>query len=200
MYLPKLREVKEALISFFSAPYTGKFPVGGHQPEPEFRGLPRYHEADCVGCGACAQVCPPQAITLIDDPAAGTRTLTVNYASCIHCGQCEEKCITGKGILLSTEYSLSVMDLKAPEMFETVVKKLAVCESCGRVVAPEDQLLWVKERLGAKAYAHPTLLLQAQRQIAAVEPTPVKARIRREDQVKFLCATCRHKVVVVDEF
>ncbi len=200
MFLPKLREVKEALISFFSAPYTTRFPAEAHRPEPEFRGLPRYHEADCVGCGACAQVCPPQAIIMTDDAAARRRTLTINYASCIHCGQCEEKCITGKGVRLSNDYSLSVMSLEAKELFETVEKELVLCESCGRPIAPCDQLLWIKERLGAKAYAHPNLMLQTQRMIAEVEPTPVKSRLRREDQIKFLCPTCRRKVVILDEF
>lgn len=200
MYLPKLREVKEALVSFFSAPYTSKFPAKKCTPAPEFRGLPRYDDAFCVGCGACEQVCPPKAITLTDDVAQAARTLTVNYASCIHCGQCEEKCITGKGIRLSNEYSISVMDLKAPEMFETVIKELVICESCGQVAAPRDHLMWIKERLGAKAYAHPNLMLATQSSFAEVQPTPVKSRIRREDQIKYLCALCRHSVVVADEF
>ncbi|RPI03281.1 MAG: 4Fe-4S dicluster domain-containing protein [Calditrichaeota bacterium] len=200
MILPKLREIKEALTSFFSAPYTTKFPFEPHTPEPEFRGLPRYHAESCVGCGSCAQVCPPQAITMTDDQTAGVRTLTVDYASCIHCGQCEEHCITGQGIKLSTEYSISVMDLKAPEMFESVQKELLYCEACRVVVAPRDQLKWIKNRLGAKAYAHPNLLLESQKEFFGLAPAKSKSRLRREDQVKVLCPKCRHKVVVEDEF
>ena len=200
MFLPKLREVKEALTSLFSAPYTTRFPKQGFQPAEQYRGLPRYHQDYCVGCGTCAQVCPAMAITLVDDSKKKTRRLTVDYASCIQCGQCEEKCITEKGIQLSTEYSLSVMDLQAPEVFEHVEKELAVCEICGNVIAARDHLLWLKDRLGAKAYAHPNLLLETQSRFTHRPDAHVKDHIRREDQFKLVCPQCRHKTVVADEF
>jgi len=200
MILPKIREVKEALTSFFTAPYTTKFPVEGHTPEPEFRGLPKYFPEYCVGCGACEQVCPTRAITLTDDKEAAVRKLEVNYASCIHCGQCQEHCITGKGIQLSNEYNISVMDLQSPELLEDVEKELVICEACGEIIAPRDQLLWVKQRLGAKAYAHPNFLLNTQSEFVEIVPSKPKEQLRREDQIKQLCPKCRYKVVVKDEF
>lgn len=200
MYLPKLREVKEALISLFTAPYTTKFPAQPFTPEKEFRGLPKYFPEFCIGCGTCEQVCPTKAISITDDRENATRTLCVDYTSCIHCGQCQEKCITEKGIQLSNEYSISVMDLKAPEVYEKIEKKLAICEACAEIIGPKDQLLWIKERLGAKAYAHPNLLLATQEEFFDVVPSKIKSRLRREDQIKRLCAKCRHKIVVIDEF
>ncbi len=200
MYLPKIREIKEALTSFFSKPYTTKFPAGGYKPEEDFRGFPRYHNDDCVGCGTCAQVCPAGAITVTDDLGKRLRRLQISYLSCIHCGQCEEHCITEKGVLMSNEYSFSVMDKNDPSVCETLEKEILICEVCGEMISPNDQLRWIRDRLGAKAYAHPNFLLNIQREFFELEPSSAKSRIRREDQIKEVCPKCRQKIVVEDEF
>jgi formate hydrogenlyase subunit 6/NADH:ubiquinone oxidoreductase subunit I len=199
MYLPKVREIKEALTSFFSKPYTTKFPSVAYKAPEQFRGYPKYYEEFCVGCGTCAQVCPPSAITITDDKISAKRILQINYCSCIHCGQCEEKCITQKGIKLSNNYSLAVASTTAPEVYETIEKEIVICEICGEVIACKDHLLFVKERLGAKAYAHPNFLLAQQRQFFELDPSKPKSRIRREDYIKEVCPKCRQKVVVADE-
>jgi len=201
MYLPKIREIKEALISFFSAPYTTKFPAEGFKPAEEFRGFPRYHADVCVGCGTCAQVCPPNAIKIEDDRENKTRKLVVDYRSCIHCGQCNEKCITVDGITPTAEYSFSYMGKDDSFLHETIEKELVICECCGEIIATRDHLRWVRDRLGAKAYAHPTLMLILQEELFdELEPSLPKSRIRREDYMKVVCAKCRQKVVVEDEF
>ncbi len=200
MYLPKLRELKEALTSFFTAPYTTKFPGEAYQPEKEFRGFPEFDEPYCVGCGACAQVCPTEAITISDDLEKGIRTLTVDYASCIHCGQCNEHCITEHGINPGSTYALPVSELKAPEMFESVEKELLVCECCGSAIGCRDHLQWIRERLGARAYAHPNLMLNTQEAFFGLDPSAPKEVLRREDQFKFVCPPCRQRIVVKDEF
>ncbi|HDQ45636.1 MAG TPA: 4Fe-4S dicluster domain-containing protein [bacterium] len=201
MWLPKMRELKEAFGSFFSAPYTTRFPLKEEVDLPDgFRGKPRYDADTCVGCGTCAQVCPPGAIDLIDEPEKGMRTLRVDYNRCMNCGQCEEKCITGTGITLTREYVLVLTDKSAAEAFEAVQKPLLVCEICGAVIGCNDHLAWIKTRLGAKAYAHPNLLLWTQEQFVPAGPAETKSRIRREDQIKMVCARCRYRVVVADEF
>jgi hydrogenase-4 component H len=200
MILPKVREIKEALVSLFSAPYTTKFPA---QPDTEstlYRGMPRYDKAFCVGCGACAQVCPSQAIKVVDDKNRRVRTLQVDYGSCMQCGQCEEKCITAKGIVNTPFYSLDVTDLRAPALFETIEKDLVLCECCGEIIACRDHLRWINQRLAAKAYAHPNFLLLIQAEFADVVPSRPKESIRREDQIKTICAKCRQRIVRADEF
>ncbi len=200
MILPKVREIKEALLSLFSAPYTTKFPVRPDTESKRFRGMPRFDKNFCVGCGACAQVCPSQAIEVRDDPQRKVRSLRVEYGSCIQCGQCQEKCITGKGIANTTFYSLAVTELEAPDVYETIERELVICESCGEIIGCRDHLRWINLRLGAKAYAHPDFLLLTQAQFADVTPSKPKESIRREDQILTVCAKCRQRIVSADEF
>lgn len=42
-------------------------------------------ESECVGCGACADVCPQDAIT-VDDVAV------INQDLCVDCGACIDEC------------------------------------------------------------------------------------------------------------
>lgn len=200
MRLPKVREIREALTSFFSAPFTTKYPAGPSVSFPSYRGFPRYDKDHCVGCGACAQVCPSQAIEAVDDLAGKVRRLRVDFGSCMQCGQCTEKCITGKGIINTGEYSLAIKDLTDAAAFDTIEKELVLCECCGQVIACRDHLVWIKERLGAKAYGHPNLILAAQRLLTEVEPSKPKSRLRREDQIKEACANCRQRIVTIDDF
>lgn len=200
MYLPKIREIKEALTSLFTAPYTTKFPAGPFEAAVEYRGRPRYNEADCVGCGTCVQVCPARAIELVDDLENHKRVLKVDYCSCINCGQCEENCITGTGIKMTNEHSLAVFDTKAPEVYEFLEKELMVCECCGRAIACTDHFKWIKERLGAKAYANPNFMLWIQNEFFETDESKPKDIIRREDYIKNVCGKCRKKIVMADEF
>ena len=200
MRLPKIRELREALTSFFTPPYTTKFPAVPDTWSGSYRGLPKYDAEACVGCGACAQVCPSRAIEQSDDLERKVRTLTVDYGSCIQCGQCQEHCITGKGIMNTTAYSLAVTDVHAPETREAVQKELEVCEACGAVIGCRDHLRWVKDRLGARAYAHPNFILLAQARLTDLAPGKPKSRLRREDQMTVVCAKCRQKIVTADEF
>ena len=42
-------------------------------------------ESECVGCGACADVCPNDAIT-VDDIAV------IDASKCVDCGACIDEC------------------------------------------------------------------------------------------------------------
>lgn len=58
---------------------------------------------DCCGCGACVNVCPKQAISMIHDEF-GFRFPAIDESKCVGCGKCEKVCayqnsITGNKIL-----------------------------------------------------------------------------------------------------
>jgi len=125
MIIPKLRELGEAIVSLFSKPVTSKYPFTKkpYEPVKQFKGKPIFNEEECIGCGACAQVCPASAIDLTDIPEEGKRILQVNYTSCIYCGQCEEHCITQKGIQLSNEYITATFSPDKEADFMRIEKK-----------------------------------------------------------------------------
>ncbi|HHF08333.1 MAG: 4Fe-4S ferredoxin [Thermotogae bacterium] len=201
MKTPKLRELKEAITNVFSKRFTTTYPFTTYEAPEVFRGKPVYNDEICIGCGACAQVCPAKAIELKDDLKKGIRILTVRYTDCIYCGQCQEKCITDGGIVLTNDYVTASLDRSDEINSNSVEKKLVRCEKCGTVIATVDHLKWLIKKLGPYTYGHPNLMLIRQSELST---TPAKIRpkeiVRREDHFELLCPKCRHLVVVEDAF
>ena len=119
MKYPKIREIKEAVISLVSPAYTTSYPKKPHKPYEDYRGKPVVDNENCVGCETCANVCPPLAITFEDDREKGIRTIRRDYGKCIFCGQCQEHCITGKGVKLSDQiYDMASYDRNNNEEYQ----------------------------------------------------------------------------------
>ena len=187
------RILKQAVISALSPAYTTKFPAEAFVPQESFRGRPRYHETGCIGCGACAQVCPSKCIEVIDDLQATppTRTLVQHFDACIMCGQCERYCPTGQGIRMSTDWETA--GFKPEDFEERVVKELVMCEVCGGLLAPADQLAWLADRLGPVAFANPTLSMHAGMALGYVEEgvNNPAGQVLRQDRMAIQCPKCR---------
>jgi hydrogenase-4 component H len=197
MKYPKLRELKEAIISLFSKPFTTKFPKGEFKPFAGYRGKPVVDEDNCVGCETCANVCPPNAITFEDEKENKMRTIIRDYGQCIFCGQCEEHCITGKGVALSDEiYDLSYFE--HDEVIETQERELLICESCGAIITTKDHMRYIHEKLGPKAYSSilNLNLLNQRLQLAKEEDikTEIKDGLKRKDLFTNLCPNCNRRI------
>jgi len=50
--------------------------------------MPKVIDAECVACGACADVCPQDAI-VVDDIAV------IDMDKCVDCGACIDECPSG---------------------------------------------------------------------------------------------------------
>ena len=199
MRKPKLRELKEAIRALFSRPYTTRFPFEPHTPPDGFRGKPEFDEDHCIGCGACAEVCPALAIRVTDDADADppARRLELRYDKCIFCGQCELNCPTKEGVKLTKTYDMSTLD--RAECVERIDHELVICEVCGAIVGTPKHLRWVAERLGAKAYANPTLIVSADgsmRLAAKDAGRPDEPALARSDMMRVMCPACRRTSVI----
>lgn len=196
MRYPKLREIKEAVISLISRPYTSRFPKVPHKPYARFRGKPEYFEKDCVGCLACEEVCPANAIEHEDivKGDSAVRRITLHLDICQFCGNCQANCITEKGIQLTTEFELSTFDRK--DALSKVEKELVLCQICGSVIACRDHLAWITEKIGPLAFSNPTLFLSKLKTLGIADEDLGKAMLEdltRGDRMRIVCAKCRRK-------
>ena len=199
MKYPKLRELKEAVISLVTPAYTSKFPAAPHIPFEKFRGKPVVDNENCVGCETCANVCPPFAITFVDDKDRNIRIIKRDYGKCIFCGQCQDHCITGKGVTLSDKiYDLAVFERDKNIEFQE--KELLICDSCGAVITTKEHLHFMHRKLGPKAFA--TILnlnlLNQKLKLADEQDvqTEIKDGLKRKDMFSIICPNCLRQVLV----
>jgi formate hydrogenlyase subunit 6/NADH:ubiquinone oxidoreductase subunit I len=199
MKYPKIREVKEALVSLFIPAYTSKFPRVPHVPFENFRGKPVVDDKNCVGCETCANVCPPQAITFIDDRQKAIRTIRRDYCKCIFCGQCQEHCITGKGVKLSDKiYDLAVFNRN--ENVEYQEKELLICKNCNAVITTKEHLWHMHRKLGQKAFSSMLNLNLLNQKLKLAEEQDIdleiKDAIKRKDMFNIICPNCLRQILI----
>ena len=199
MRLPKLRELKEAVIAVFSPRFTTRFPAEPCIVPERYRGKPEFDTDTCIGCGACVNVCPTNALTMADDTEAAVpvRKITQQTDACIFCGNCEDNCTTETGIKLSQIWDLANLDRAS--MTEVHEHELQMCEKCGELIGAKKHLVWLYEKLGPLAYTNPSLLLAKSGDLATKPETdlqqqePDKAAVT-SDFMKILCPKCKSEL------
>jgi len=193
----KIPYLPEAIKALVKGPYTVKFPFGETVDTGAYRGAPEWDEEVCIGCGACYEVCPADAIEMVDDTESSPpmRRFVLHYDRCIFCGHCHYNCTTEDGICQTRAYDLATFDRSAS--LTRMEKELLVCEKCGEVIGAIDHVKWVAEKLGPKAYANTSLALTLEGQlVTAPQPSqPAGAQVDRSDIMRVLCPHCRRLVI-----
>ena len=195
MRLPKLRELKEAVTAVFSPRFTTRFPAEPCMVPERYRGKPEFDLDSCIGCGACVNVCPTNALTQINDTKANppTRRITQQTDACIFCGNCRDNCTTETGIKLSNRWDLANMDRAS--MTETHEFELQMCEKCGALIGTKKHLIWLYEKLGPLAYTNPSLLIAKSGELSATKPKDIPPQpdraVQASDFMRILCPKCK---------
>ena len=117
--------LKEVWICLKAGRVTLPYPFKPAQAPPRFRGRPTLKGEVCIGCAACAEVCPPRLIRIADEGM--TRHISMDYSRCTYCGRCQEICPVG-----SAELTEDFEDATASRDDLTVSVRLdmVACKNC----------------------------------------------------------------------
>ncbi|MDR7344392.1 formate hydrogenlyase subunit 6 [Pantoea alhagi] len=102
-----------------------------------FRGKPEYNAQQCIACGACANACPSNALTMTTAEAGDSVRWSLFLGRCIFCARCEEVCPTA-AISLSPAFELSVW--KKEDLYETADFPVCACRQCGKPYAVQKEI------------------------------------------------------------
>ena len=99
----------KAVKYLFMKPITFKFPFQTREASQRYRGFHLNDWEKCTGCGNCADICPNQAITMIEipeivaKPGEKNERPQIDYGRCCFCGLCVDICPPGS-LRLSRDY------------------------------------------------------------------------------------------------
>jgi Ni,Fe-hydrogenase III small subunit/Fe-S-cluster-containing hydrogenase component 2 len=112
---------------------------------PGFRGDPHVDQEKCVGCGACAHVCPADAIEFVAN--GSERLVRFLRKDCIFCASCQDVCPSEAVELRAGDNAW----LQGKEASTSEARlPLRACFLCGAPYVPDAQLNWALRRVDEK--------------------------------------------------
>ena len=99
----------KAIYYLFRKPRTLRYPFEPKEPALRYRGFHLNDWEKCTGCGNCADICPNEAISMVEipeiEPKPGQKNERpkLDYGRCCFCGLCVDICPAGS-LRLSRDY------------------------------------------------------------------------------------------------
>lgn len=106
---PSILSPLRAVKYLFQKPVTLRYPFEPKEPAPRYRGFHLNDWDKCTGCGNCADICPNEAIEMVQvpeiEPKPGEKNERpqLDYGRCCFCGLCVDICPAGS-LRLSRDY------------------------------------------------------------------------------------------------
>ena len=106
---PSILSPFKAIKFLFQKPVTLRYPFEKKEPALRYRGFHLNDWDKCTGCGNCADICPNEAVTMIEvpgiEPGPGEKNERpqLDYGRCCFCGLCVDICPPGS-LRLSRDY------------------------------------------------------------------------------------------------
>jgi glutamate synthase (NADPH/NADH) small chain len=99
----------KAVQYLFKKPRTLRYPFEPKEPALRYRGFHLNDWDKCTGCGNCADICPNEAIAMVEipdmkpKPGEKNERPRLDYGRCCFCGLCVDICPSGS-LRLSRDY------------------------------------------------------------------------------------------------
>ena len=138
-------ELKEAFINLKDKKVVFPKPVKSPLLIPSSHKKITVSDKKCIGCGACATVCPAFCIGISDNKKY--RILVINVADCIYCGLCGEVC-PEKAIILIPGNELPSFNKE--NLHHELRIKLKRCERCREIIGTKKGVLKTVKDLFSK--------------------------------------------------
>lgn len=116
---------------------TQSYPLSPIEVDKNFRGKPQHNPQQCIGCAACVNACPSNALSVETDLVTDQHAWQFNLGRCIFCGRCEEVCPTA-AIKLSQKYELAVW--RKEDFLQQARFDLCHCRECGKPFAVQKEI------------------------------------------------------------
>ncbi|MCD6472463.1 FAD-dependent oxidoreductase [Candidatus Aerophobetes bacterium] len=106
---PSLLGPFKAIKYLFKKPVTLRYPFELKEPSLRCRGFHLNDWDKCTGCGNCADICPNEAVTMVEipeieaKPGEKNERPQIDYGRCCFCGLCVDICPPGS-LRLSRDY------------------------------------------------------------------------------------------------